>query len=163
MADGKSSHQRLSGTPAFTAPELVSGNAADPFAADVWALGACLFCFIYGRLPFQGSSVLDVFKAITTAQLELPDDVTISPSLTHLFGRLFDKDPATRITLQVGRVARWPACCGGLAHMLQAASHAVLPGCLDQMAERQYLFSGCVLACWRLSPHCITAQPPSAA
>ncbi|WIA30403.1 hypothetical protein OEZ86_000488 [Tetradesmus obliquus] len=100
MADGKSSHQRLSGTPAFTAPELVSGNAADPFAADVWALGACLFCFIYGRLPFQGSSVLDVFKAITTAQLELPDDVTISPSLTHLFGRLFDKDPATRITLQ---------------------------------------------------------------
>jgi [calcium/calmodulin-dependent protein kinase] kinase len=101
MADGKSSHQRLSGTPAFTAPELVSGNAADPFAADVWALGACLFCFIYGRLPFQGSSVLDVFKAITTAELALPDDIKISPSLQHLFGRLFDKDPATRISLQV--------------------------------------------------------------
>jgi [calcium/calmodulin-dependent protein kinase] kinase len=101
MADGKSSHQRLSGTPAFTAPELVSGNAADPFAADVWALGACLFCFIYGRLPFQGSSVLDVFKAITTAELQLPDDIKISHSLQHLFARLFDKDPATRITLQV--------------------------------------------------------------
>jgi [calcium/calmodulin-dependent protein kinase] kinase len=62
MADGQSSTARLSGTPAFTAPELVSGNAADPFAADVWALGGCLFCFIYGRTPFQGGCVLDVFK-----------------------------------------------------------------------------------------------------
>jgi [calcium/calmodulin-dependent protein kinase] kinase len=62
MADGQSSQAKLTGTPAFTAPELVSGNAADPFAADVWALGACLFCFIYGRLPFQGGCVLDVFK-----------------------------------------------------------------------------------------------------
>jgi serine/threonine protein kinase len=62
MADGSSSQAKLTGTPAFTAPELVSGNAADPFAADVWALGACLFCFIYGRVPFQGGCVLDVFK-----------------------------------------------------------------------------------------------------
>ena len=62
MADGVSSQTKMTGTPAFTAPELVSGNAADPFAADVWALGACLFCFIYGRLPFQGGCVLDVFK-----------------------------------------------------------------------------------------------------
>ncbi|KAF6252984.1 kinase-like domain-containing protein [Scenedesmus sp. NREL 46B-D3] len=107
MADGKSSHQRLSGTPAFTAPELVSGNAADPFAADVWALGVCLFCFIYGRLPFQGSSVLDVFKAITTAELQLPGDVKISPGLQHLFGLLFDKDPATRIPLQEVMAHPW--------------------------------------------------------
>jgi len=65
MADGQSSQAKLTGTPAFTAPELVSGNAADPFAADVWALGACLFCFIYGELPFQGGCVLDVFKVGT--------------------------------------------------------------------------------------------------
>jgi len=81
MADGKSTHQRLSGTPAFTAPELVSGNAADPFAADVWALGACLFCFIYGQLPFQGGSVMDVFKAIATTELELPDEHQDQPQL----------------------------------------------------------------------------------
>lgn len=66
MADGSSSQTKLTGTPAFTAPELVSGNAADPFAADVWALGACLFCFIYGRVPFQGGCVLDVFKVSST-------------------------------------------------------------------------------------------------
>lgn len=53
MADGKTAQQRLSGTPAFTAPELVNGTSSDPFAADVWAMGACLYCFIYGQLPFQ--------------------------------------------------------------------------------------------------------------
>jgi len=53
MADGKTAQQRLSGTPAFTAPELVAGESTDPFAADVWAMGACLYCFIYGQLPFQ--------------------------------------------------------------------------------------------------------------
>jgi hypothetical protein len=110
MADGKSTHQRLTGTPAFTAPELVSGNAADPFAADVWALGACLFCFIYGQLPFQGGSVMDVFKAIASTELELPEDIKISYSLRDLFSRLFDKNPETRIPLQVSQPS-WASCC----------------------------------------------------
>jgi hypothetical protein len=57
MADGKTAQQRLSGTPAFTAPELVSGAGSDPFAADVWAMGACLYCFIYGQLPFQARAL----------------------------------------------------------------------------------------------------------
>ncbi|KAI8474002.1 MAG: kinase-like domain-containing protein [Monoraphidium minutum] len=100
MADGKTAQQRLSGTPAFTAPELVAGTSSDPFAADVWAMGACLYCFIYGQLPFQGGSVLDIFKAITSDPLELPGDVLISPDLRDLLHRLFDKDPAARITVR---------------------------------------------------------------
>ncbi|KAF8069424.1 GRIK2 [Scenedesmus sp. PABB004] len=134
MADGKSSHTRLSGTPAFTAPELVSGNAADPFAADVWALGAVLYCFIYGRLPFQGGSVLDVFKAITGTPLALPDDTPISPSLRHLFGRLFDKDPATRITLQEVMAHPWVTDEGRVP--LQACADMGL-GLIEVTAQEQ--------------------------
>lgn len=155
MADGKTAAaQRLSGTPAFTAPELVAGSGgggggeggggADPFAADVWAMGACLYCFIYGQLPFQvrravgaggghltvwrrrtaavhpcgvdladtharpcpdprcpsqGGSVLDIFKAITSAPLQLPPAVPVSPALSDLLHRLFEKDPGRRITV----------------------------------------------------------------
>ena len=64
-----------------------------------------------------------VLQAIATQPLELPDDVTISPHLRDLFTRLFDKDPDTRITLQVQ--------CSALRHAVRAlgcfglaASHA---------------------------------------
>ncbi len=30
----------------------------DPFAADLWALACCLYCFVFGRLPFVGSCVV---------------------------------------------------------------------------------------------------------
>jgi serine/threonine protein kinase len=55
VLDGKSIQQRLSGTPAFSAPEVINCSCEDAFAADVWALGACLYCFMFGRLPFQVS------------------------------------------------------------------------------------------------------------
>ena len=102
MADGKTQQQRYSGTPAFTAPELIHGDAgSNPFAADVWALAAVLYCFIYGKLPFQGGNVLDIFKAITTMPLELPEEVVISSELRDLFEKLFEKDAEKRITIKV--------------------------------------------------------------
>lgn len=116
MADGKTAQQRQYGTPAFTAPELIAvhGNATDPFAADVWALGACLYCFIYGQLPFQGDSILDIYRAITDEPLQLPSDVLISPSLRDLFEQIFEKDPTKRITVKVGAVLvlmLWSTTC----------------------------------------------------
>jgi hypothetical protein len=49
--------------------------------------------------------MLDIFKAITSTPLELPPEVPISSELAHLFGRLFEKDPTQRITIQVRRAA----------------------------------------------------------
>lgn len=40
---------RSAGTPAFMAPEMCSGNAYQASLADVWALGVCLYMFIYGK------------------------------------------------------------------------------------------------------------------
>ena len=45
-------------TPAFQSPEEVARTSVDPYAADLWALGCCLFCFVCGRLPFVGSCVV---------------------------------------------------------------------------------------------------------
>jgi serine/threonine protein kinase len=68
IAHTKSAVGRLSGTPAFTAPELVAGTSSDPFAADIWAMGACLYCFIYGHLPFQVGAVAQGPRAGTALQ-----------------------------------------------------------------------------------------------
>ena len=55
----------LAGTPYFMAPELFEGQAAAP-ASDVYALGVCYYLMLTGRLPFQGSSISEVMRAILT-------------------------------------------------------------------------------------------------
>ena len=42
---------RSAGTPAFMAPEMCTGDPYHARLADVWALGACLYMFIYGTSP----------------------------------------------------------------------------------------------------------------
>ncbi|MCX4092321.1 serine/threonine-protein kinase [Nocardia sp. alder85J] len=42
----------IEGTPAFTAPEVLRGHAPTP-AADVYGLGATLFCLLTGHSPFH--------------------------------------------------------------------------------------------------------------
>jgi serine/threonine protein kinase len=115
---------------AAAALDISRRGLPSPFAADVWALGACLFCFVYGRLPFAPSlssadradsnsgynnnpatskpagGVLDVFRAIVEQPLALPQDVAVSADLRDLFSRLFEKDPRARATLR--EVARHP-------------------------------------------------------
>jgi serine/threonine protein kinase len=65
MSDTSTS-SKVSCTPAFQPPEALTwGFTEDPITSDVWALGVCLYCFVFGRLPFTGSCVLDITNSIT--------------------------------------------------------------------------------------------------
>lgn len=99
VVDGRQIQQRMAGTPAFRAPELVENSSIDPVAADIWALGVCLYCFIFGCLPFQGQSPLEVLNAISTSEVGYPQEHPVSDSLKDLFNRFFQKDPKLRITM----------------------------------------------------------------
>ncbi|GAX78183.1 hypothetical protein CEUSTIGMA_g5625.t1 [Chlamydomonas eustigma] len=113
---------KLSCTPAFQAPEALSrpsslssmaaapGGAGqpcthpapvNPFLADVWALGVCLYCFLFGRMPFQGSCILDVSKAITECKVSYKHEKirALSPEVLDLLNRIFVIDPSKRISL----------------------------------------------------------------
>jgi len=99
----KHASSKVSCTPAFQPPEaILAGSTAreDPFAADVWALGVCLYCFVFGRLPFVGSCVLDISNAIVQETVKYSPAVHISRELRDLFGAIFQKEPAKRITLK---------------------------------------------------------------
>ncbi|GAA4475558.1 hypothetical protein GCM10023094_13200 [Rhodococcus olei] len=73
----------VTGSPAFTAPEVLRGEPPGP-ASDVYSLGATLFCAMTGHAAFErrsGEKVLAHFVRITTHPIPdlrdrgIPDDV----------------------------------------------------------------------------------------
>jgi [calcium/calmodulin-dependent protein kinase] kinase len=59
LADSEAEFDRCNGTPAFLAPEMMRPNARyRGRPADVYALGACLFSFVFGCIPFRQGSPL---------------------------------------------------------------------------------------------------------
>ncbi|MFF1946309.1 protein kinase [Rhodococcus qingshengii] len=73
----------VTGSPAFTAPEVLSGQAPS-VASDIYSLGATLFCSITGHAAFErrsGERVVAQFVRITTEALPdlrehgLPDEL----------------------------------------------------------------------------------------
>ncbi|KAG7303280.1 hypothetical protein JYU34_011756, partial [Plutella xylostella] len=95
------------GTPAFRAPEAAaSADRYDGEAADMWSLGVTLFSMVTGRVPWHGSSSAELQRRIQTEPLAFPPR-PLSPQLKHLFTRLLDKDPVSRITLQEVKEHEW--------------------------------------------------------
>lgn len=94
---------KSAGSPAFLPPELcgkhgeVSGQAA-----DIWSMGVSLYCLKYGKIPFNRDGVLDMYDAIKTDEPQLPEDE--DPDFVDLIGRLLEKDPEKRITMEELRV-----------------------------------------------------------
>ena len=51
---------------------------------DVWALGVCIYCWMFGRLPFVGQTILETFEAIKQNELQFDTDVDCSEELRDL-------------------------------------------------------------------------------
>lgn len=126
------------GTPAFFAPELCQSKLffhlskkknisldilknenfsfcnSRPFInekIDIWALGVTLYCFLFGKVPFNANSELELFQMIVSNDVEFPEskDSFNSPSQVNeeefefaknLLSRLLDKNYSTRIEIK---------------------------------------------------------------
>lgn len=86
------------GTVHYMAPEQVLGRAheAGP-ATDVWALGVLLYELVYGRLPFEGATNLEVMAAIVEEELAVPTAPPGVPrGLDEVIRLSLTKDPEGR-------------------------------------------------------------------
>jgi WD40 repeat protein/tRNA A-37 threonylcarbamoyl transferase component Bud32 len=85
------------GTPSYMAPEQARGGTVDA-RADLFSLGVVLFRLCTGRLPFKGGDPMSCMIAMAMdpplVAHELNPDVPAA--LSHLIGRLLEKDPAHR-------------------------------------------------------------------
>jgi [calcium/calmodulin-dependent protein kinase] kinase len=92
---------------AFQSPEAITAKMEGygAFAADVWAAGVTLYTWIFGDLPFMAEEVEGLFEAIRSETLDLGE--ALSVEIRTLLLRLFDKNPATRITLRECLASDW--------------------------------------------------------
>jgi predicted Ser/Thr protein kinase len=81
------------GTPAYAAPEILSGAQADA-ASDRWAFAVSAFEMLTGKLPFAGESVGSIVYAIVHQDPTYPEGC--SPAFREVFDRALAKDPKAR-------------------------------------------------------------------
>ncbi|KAF2968501.1 hypothetical protein GQX73_g5120 [Xylaria multiplex] len=98
---------KSAGSPAFIPPELCQAKHGDVpgKAADIWSMGVTLYCLKYGKLPFTGHNVLDMYETIREKPFSLPDGE--NSDFIDLITRILDKDYNTRITLPEIRDHPW--------------------------------------------------------
>lgn len=99
--------ERCNGTPAFLAPEMMRPHSRyRGRPTDIYALGACLYTFVFGRIPFNAPSVFKLFQVVQHEPLRFPSQPPVSHELRDLLLRMLAKNPKERITL--GKMMKHP-------------------------------------------------------
>ncbi|MGW5153585.1 protein kinase domain-containing protein [Rhodococcus koreensis] len=99
----------VTGSPAFTAPEVIAGGAPSP-AADVYGLGATLFAAVTGHAAFErrsGEQLVAQFVRITTEPTPNPREHGIADDVSTVIEAAMTNDPAGRPSVgELGRQLR---------------------------------------------------------
>ncbi|XP_023548848.1 CBL-interacting serine/threonine-protein kinase 7-like [Cucurbita pepo subsp. pepo] len=93
------------GTPAYTAPEVVSRRGYDGAKADAWSCGVILFVLLSGHLPFSDNNLVAMYKKVYRREYHFPD--SISKPARHLIFQLLDPDPNTRMSMEALMQHSW--------------------------------------------------------
>jgi len=96
---GHTSASAVQGTPAFMAPEQAAGKVRSlDRRTDVYGLGATLYDMLAGRPPFQGDSVLEILRRVSSE--EAPPlrraDPAIPLDLEAIVMKCLEKEPVLR-------------------------------------------------------------------
>lgn len=101
IAGGFETHSGfITGTPAFTAPEVLSGGPPT-VASDLYGLGATLFCALTAHAAFErqtDESVVAQFLRISKEPVPDLGEIDISDALSRAVERVMARDPAHRAT-----------------------------------------------------------------
>ena len=98
------------GTPAYCSPELVRGIPYSELT-DVWSLGVVAYSLMAESLPFQGSSIEEVFKSIVMDDPIISTRFSrpVSPNFINFVRSALTKEPSFRGTSQ--SLAQHPWLC----------------------------------------------------
>ena len=101
---------KYAGSPAFQAPEVLDYSAKDKYsgkAADIWAMGVTLYCFLYGKCPFFSENVMELSQMIKSDLVSFPDAPLVNPQVFDLISRMLSKEAKDRITMEEIKEHPW--------------------------------------------------------
>ena len=86
------------GSPAYMAPELVTGGAQASQVTDIYALGVVMYYLLTGKLPYHGANTMSVIYQIVNTDPEPPrvHNANVTPELDGIVMKAISKDPAKR-------------------------------------------------------------------
>uniref|UniRef100_A0AC35TMB6 Protein kinase domain-containing protein n=1 Tax=Rhabditophanes sp. KR3021 TaxID=114890 RepID=A0AC35TMB6_9BILA len=85
------------GSLAYSAPEILLGDAYDAPKVDIWSLGVLLYMLLCGRLPFQETNESETLTKILDCKYTIPDNV--SNDAKYLISRMLVRNPKERACL----------------------------------------------------------------
>jgi serine/threonine protein kinase len=93
------------GTPNYVAPEVLMDKGYDGKAADIWSSGVILYVLLAGFLPFDETSMVELFRKIVKADFAYPS--SLSPEAVHLLSIILNPDPEKRATIEQIKAHPW--------------------------------------------------------
>lgn len=84
---------------------MLSDQGYDGKKADVWSIGVILYVLLAGFLPFDESTIVQLFAKIQNADFTYPSWFT--PELRSLLNQMLVADPKARITLSQLKTHPW--------------------------------------------------------
>lgn len=121
------------GSLAYSAPEILLGDAYDAPAVDIWSLGVILYMLVCGAAPFQEANDSETLTMIMDCKYTFPTH--ISPGCKSLISRMLQRQPELRSSLE--DIIRDP----WLNELGEAVSDSdVLPSWLEEMMPEEAIF-----------------------
>ena len=93
--------QAIKGSLGYMAPEIFrKSEGHNPFKADIWALGVCIFIALTGAFPFGDGTEYDYTMRVVMGRIDLQRLDNVGSDLRDLVTSMFSKDAASRPSAQ---------------------------------------------------------------